>query len=173
MAILLQAHQTFKDVYGKERKAGEMWLITNEITSTHIVDVYENFVKNVYITVLREDQYCYILNPVDENNVNQLGKKILVSGPRSFFVQPGEEIVDGIQQVSILAEDEALLIKAEETHNEVDGTKRMAGDRWMVYGPKRYILPVEVKLIEKRMNIPLDKNEGIYVRDTREGSVRS
>jgi major vault protein len=49
----------------------------------------------------------------------------------------------------------------------------MAGDRWMVYGPCRYILPVEVVLIEKRRSIPLDKNEGIYVRDTREGSVRS
>lgn len=32
----------------------------------------------------------------------------------------------------ILSEDEALLLKAEETHTEEDGTKRMAGDRWMV-----------------------------------------
>jgi major vault protein len=43
----------------------------------------------------------------------------------------------------------------------------------MVYGPRRYIPPVEVKLIEKRTAIPLDRNEGIYVRDTRSGLVRS
>lgn len=43
----------------------------------------------------------------------------------------------------------------------------------MVYGPCRYIPPVEVVLIEKRRSIPLDTNEGIYVRDNREGSIRS
>jgi major vault protein len=56
---------------------------------------------------------------------------------------------------------------------EGEKTQRMAGDRWMVYGPCRYVLPVEVVLIEKRKSIPLDSNEGIYVRDTREGSIRS
>lgn len=49
----------------------------------------------------------------------------------------------------------------------------MAGDRWMVQGPIRYVLPVEVVLLEKRKSTPLDTIEGIYVRDTREGSVRS
>jgi len=43
----------------------------------------------------------------------------------------------------------------------------------MVKGPCRYTLPVEVILIERRKSVPLDKNEGIYVRDTREGSIRS
>lgn len=54
-----------------------------------------------------------------------------------------------------------------------DGTKRAAGDRWMVYGPTRYIPPVEVELIEKRNSIAMDKNEGIYVRDIKNGSIRS
>jgi major vault protein len=43
----------------------------------------------------------------------------------------------------------------------------------MVFGPCRYIPPVEVILIEKRKSIPLDTNEGIYVRDNREGSIRA
>ena len=43
----------------------------------------------------------------------------------------------------------------------------------MVSGPRRYVLPVEVRLIEKRNAIPLDKNEGIYVRDNQTGAVRS
>lgn len=42
-ALLLEAKQTFKDIYGVERKAGEQWLITNKQTSTHILDVYESY----------------------------------------------------------------------------------------------------------------------------------
>jgi major vault protein len=42
----------------------------------------------------------------------------------------------------------------------------------MVNGPCRYILPVEVVLLEKRQSVPLDKVDGIYVRDTKEGRVR-
>lgn len=75
--------------------------------------------------------------------------------------------------MKLLSEDEAYLVKAEESHTDAEGKKRMAGDRWMVYGPRRYVVPVEVVLLEKRNNIPLDKNEGIYVRDIRTGNVRS
>mmetsp|Transcript_19484 Transcript_19484/g.18608 ORF Transcript_19484/g.18608 Transcript_19484/m.18608 type:complete len:417 (-) Transcript_19484:440-1690(-) len=125
------------------------------------------------MTVLHEDEYCYILNPVDENGVNQLSKKVLLTGPKSFFIQPGEEITGGIQKAFILSEDEALLLRAEESHTDKEGTDRMAGDRWMVNGPCRFILPVEVVLLEKLKSVPLDKVEGIYVRDTRLGSVRS
>lgn len=125
------------------------------------------------ITILRDDEFCYIRNPKDDKGQNQLGKKILVTGPRSFFVQPGEEIDGGIQKVYVLGEDEALLLRAEETHTEEDGTVRNAVDRWMVHGPRRYIPPVQVALLEKRRSIPLDSNEGIYVRDNREGSIRS
>jgi major vault protein len=64
-------------------------------------------------------------------------------------------------------------LRAIETHTEDDGTVRNAVDRWMVHGPCRYIPPVQVALIEKRKSIPLDTNEGIYVRDNREGSIRS
>jgi major vault protein len=91
----------------------------------------------------------------------------------SFFVQPGEEIVGGIQKVYLLAADEALLVRAEETHKDEDGTLKNAVDRWMVFGPCRYVPPVEVYIIQKRKAIPLDINEGIYVRDNREGSIRS
>jgi len=148
-------------------------LITHKISATHIIDVYETSALKVSMTILREDEFCYILNPVDENGVNQLSKKILVVGPKSFFIQPGEEISGGIQKAYILSEDEALLLRAEETHKDKDETQRMAGDRWIVKGPCRFILPVEVVLIEKLKSVALDKVEGIYVRDTRLGSVRS
>jgi len=85
-ALLLQAVQTFTDVYGKERKAGEQWLVTHELASCHILDVHEIFVEQVDITIIKEDEFCYVLNPVDEHGFNQLGKKVLVTGPKSFFL---------------------------------------------------------------------------------------
>jgi len=41
----------------------------------------------------------------------------------------------------------------------------------MIYGPRDYVPPVEVEIIEKRRAIPLDANEGIYVRDMKTGRV--
>jgi major vault protein len=41
----------------------------------------------------------------------------------------------------------------------------------MVYGPSNYIPSIEVEVLEKRETIPLDKNEGIYIRDTKTGQV--
>jgi major vault protein len=43
----------------------------------------------------------------------------------------------------------------------------------MVYGPTDYVPTVEVEVVEKRAAIPLDENEGIYVRDTQTGQVRA
>jgi major vault protein len=43
----------------------------------------------------------------------------------------------------------------------------------MVMGPCEYVPPVEVDIIESRKVIPLDENEGIYVRDTQTGKVRA
>mgnify|MGYP000563022551 CR=1 FL=1 len=39
----------------------------------------------------------------------------------------------------------------------------------MVYGPCSYIPPVEIEVLENRSRKVLDKNEGIYVRDTKTG----
>jgi len=66
------------------------------MTSCHILDVHEQFIEKKQRTVLREDEFCYILNPIDEKGNNQLGKKVLKTGPQSFFVKPGEEISGGI-----------------------------------------------------------------------------
>jgi len=48
---------------------------------------------------------------------------------------------------------------------------RNPGDQWMIQGPCDYIPPVEVEVVEKRQSIPLDENEGIYVRDNKSGKI--
>jgi major vault protein len=43
----------------------------------------------------------------------------------------------------------------------------------MVRGPKDYIPAVEADVVLRRKAIPLDVNEGIYVRDVKTGKIRS
>ncbi len=167
-AIQVRANQNFVDIYGKERKAGEEWLVTLHNSSNHILDISEEFLGLVQLTVLTSSQYCIVLNPYDfKKGKNRLGTKELRKGSCVFFLQPGELLEGGVKNIYILQEDEALLLRATEA---VDDKK--PGDKWMVHGPGRYIPPVQVGVIEKRRVIALDKNEGIYVKDIRAGRVR-
>ena len=43
----------------------------------------------------------------------------------------------------------------------------------MIRGPGEYVPPVQVEVLSKRKAIPLDANEGVYVRNIRTGEVRS
>ena len=93
-------------------------------------------------------------------------------GEKSFFLQPGERLEKGIQNVYILGEDEGLILKT--TEEFMDGSeKRAPGDRWMIRGPCEYVPPVEVEVTSFRKAIPLDANEGVYVRNIKTGQVRA
>ena len=43
----------------------------------------------------------------------------------------------------------------------------------MIRGPSEYVPPVQVEVVSRRKAIPLDENEGIYVRDIKTGRVRA
>lgn len=43
----------------------------------------------------------------------------------------------------------------------------------MIRGPTEFVPSVEVEVITKTTAIPLDENEGIYVRDMKSGKVRA
>lgn len=174
-AIHLTATRTFKDVYGVERRAGEEWLVTKATTSVHICDVNEKIVAEISVTVLRSDEHCYLLNP-RKGNENEMGKKILIKGPKIFFLQPGEVLESGIKRNYILGDDEALLLTAIEDFQETvkeKTVKHVSGERWMIYGPCSYVPSVEVSILETRKAIPMDQVEGIYVRDCKSGTVRA
>ena len=70
------------------------------------------------MTVLNSRQYCVILDPVDNSGKPQLGKKKLVKGEKTFFLQPGERLAKGIQDVYVLEEDEGLILRCTETFKE-------------------------------------------------------
>lgn len=62
-------------------------------------------------------------------------------------------------------------MKAKNDFKDEDGVKH-AGMVWMIGGPRDYIPNIEVEVIELRKSYPLDKNEGIYVKDKKSGEVR-
>ncbi|CAF1373886.1 unnamed protein product [Rotaria sp. Silwood1] len=182
-ALHLRALKTFTDDFGKQRMNGEEWLITLKDTETHILSVYEQLVAVVDVITLNSRQYCVILDPVADGKP-QLGKKQwhrvshfnpkLIVGEKSFFLQPGEKLENGIQDVFILGEDEGVILRCIEAfHDEQAGTNRNPGDRWMIRGPTEYIPPTQVAVVTRRKAIPLDENEGIYVRDIKTGRVRA
>ncbi|MBN2004440.1 MAG: colicin uptake protein [Anaerolineae bacterium] len=174
-ALRLMAKRTFSDVFNVERKAGDEWLVTLNEAETHIPDVYEQVVGEVKITTLNDRQWCIVLDPIGTDGKPQLGKREVRKGRRSFFLHPGESLEGGIQDVYVLGEQESLLLCANEAFND-DSVKppqpRKPGDLWMIDGPADYIPPVQVAVVERRQAIPLDKNEGIYVRDAKTGDLR-
>jgi|UniRef100_A0A6T2BZH3 major vault protein len=176
VALHLEATKTFVDVFGKERKAGQQWLVTIKDASTHMPNVYEKVIGEVPITTLNNRQYCVVHDPVDEHLEPRFGAREVRNGECSFFLHPGESIPEGIEDVVVLAAEEALLLRAIESFEDVqDGkrVKRVPGDKWMFYGPGDYIPPVQVEVLEQRRAMALDENEGVYVRDQKTGQVRS
>ncbi|CAF2497444.1 unnamed protein product [Rotaria sp. Silwood2] len=172
-ALHLRALKTFIDDFGEQRLNGEEWLVTHVDTETHILSIYEELVAVVDAITLNSRQYCVILNPVTDGKP-QLGRKKLVVGEISFFLQPGEKLLKGIQNVFILGEDEGVIVKCNETFEDAQTKKvRIPGERWMIRGPTEYIPPTQVEVVTRRQAIPLDENEGVYVRNIKSGRVRT
>uniref|UniRef100_A0AAQ5Z3F2 Major vault protein n=1 Tax=Amphiprion ocellaris TaxID=80972 RepID=A0AAQ5Z3F2_AMPOC len=175
-ALHVRALRPFKDAGGRDRRTGEEWLVTMADREAHIPSVAEEVVGVVDVTTLSSRQYCVILDPVGPNGKPQLGQKRVVKGERSFFLQPGERLEHGIQDVYVLSEEEGLVLRAveeEEDEEAQSGVLRRPGDRWMLRGPIEYVPPAAVEVVLRRQAIPLDENEGIYVRDIKTGKVRA
>ncbi|CAO2583336.1 Major vault protein [Lemmus lemmus] len=175
-ALHLRARQNFRDLRGVAHRTGEEWLVTVQDTEAHVPDVHEEVLGVVAITTLGPRHYCVILDPMGPDGKNQLGQKRVVKGEKSFFLQPGERLERGIQDVYVLSEQQGLLLKAlqplEEGENE-EKVSHQAGDCWLIRGPLEYVPSAKVEVVEERQAIPLDVNEGIYVQDVKTGKVRA
>ena len=170
-ALHLKATANFKDRYGIERKAGEEWLVTKDMAEVHIRDVHEDIVGEIKLTTLARNQYCVVQNPVNDKGIPQFGKLELRRGETTFFLKPGETLKEGIQTARVLSEHQSLLLQAREDVKD-DETLKVSGTKWIVRGPREYVPPAEVTVLEERESIPLDENEGIYVRNIKSGEVR-
>lgn len=180
-ALHLRATEAFTDPQGKPRRAGEEWLVTVADATTHMPGVHEVVVAEVEITTLTNREWTVILDPHDNEGRPQLGKKKLVAGPASFFLRPGEALQawttgETIVPVYVLGEDDGLILRATEAFSDAscggEAVDRTPGDRWMIRGPADYVPPIECQVVSQRQAIPLDDNEGIYVRNIKSGKVR-
>ncbi|KAJ8250927.1 hypothetical protein GJAV_G00214840 [Gymnothorax javanicus] len=219
-ALHMRALRPFRDQGGRARRTGEEWLVTLEDREVHIPSVCEEVVGVVDVTVLNSRQYCVVMDPVGADGKPQLGQKRVIKGEKSFFLQPGESLEEGIQDVYVLSEEEGLVLRATEAFMDTHGVSqkrkaagawegqgerekrrktrqegaavqtgkpleeegegeeevrvlRRPGDRWMLRGPIEYVPPAAVEVLHRREAIPLDENEGIYVRDMKTGKVRA
>ncbi len=146
-ALHLRANCTFIDDFNKKRLNGEEWLITCADTDTYIPNVYEEVVNVVMVTTLNSRQYTVILDPVDSTGKSQMGKKRLVKGEKCFFLQPGEKLENGIQDIYVLMADEGLILKCIDYFEDELKVRRVPGDRWIIKGPTEYVPPVECEVL--------------------------
>ncbi|EPY39622.1 major vault protein, partial [Angomonas deanei] len=171
-AVHVRALENFTDAFGKERKTGETWLVTHKETPVYIVDVHEKIAKQVKGVSLNSRQYCIVQNPVGPDGTNRYGMREVRRGEQSFFLRPGEELVEDVRDAIVLGKDEALLLKALSEYKDGD-VVRPAGSIWMLYGPLEFVPDDNVEIVETRKLIALDKNEGVYVMNTVTGDVRA
>ncbi|XP_062919136.1 major vault protein isoform X2 [Mobula hypostoma] len=150
-AIRLRARKETKDREGHNRVTGEEWLVQK--VGAYLPGVYEEVLTVVNAYILTE------------------------KGEKSFFLRPGEQLEDGIRDTYILSEEQGLVLRTVEGFDDEDAEgkviARKPGDRWMIRGPVDYVPPVMVEVVSLRQAIPLDQNEGIYVRDNKTGKVRA
>ncbi|KAF7248020.1 hypothetical protein EG68_11891 [Paragonimus skrjabini miyazakii] len=181
MAVHVRSIHTHEDCFGKVRRCGEEWLVTQRDTDSYLCDLNEELVSIVQATTLTASQYCIIMNPVNSVGQPQLGKKRLVRGEASFFLMPGESLEFGIQQIYTLGPNNGLVLHAtqatyDETSSngeEINKIFRQPGERWLIRGPCEYVPPIGIEVAERRTSIPLGESEGIYVRNTTTGEVRA
>jgi len=173
-ALHIRAIRDFTDAKGIIRKAGEMWMITNNDTQTYIEGVNEEVVQQIKPIILTSREYCIVENPYGENGKPQWGKEEIRVGESTFFLKPNEKLIGGIMKIFVLDENDALILEAEEDFWDKEfHVHRRARENWMIKGPREYIPNISVSVKSSQKAIALDSNEGVYIRDLVSGSVRA
>uniref|UniRef100_I3LYN6 Major vault protein n=1 Tax=Ictidomys tridecemlineatus TaxID=43179 RepID=I3LYN6_ICTTR len=170
-ALHLKALLDFEDKDGKKIVAGDEWLF--EGPGTYIPRKEVEVVEIIQATVIRQNQALRLR--ARKECLDRDGKE-RVTGEKSFFLQPGERLERGIQDVYVLSEQQGLLLRALQSLEEGEEEEKVshqAGDRWLIRGPLEYVPSAKVEVVEERQAIPLDENEGIYVQDVKTGRVRA
>jgi len=112
--------------------------------------------------------YCYKLGTVKR------GHSEIRMGEMTFFQHPSE-IINEKEQIPVLTEDQSIVVMAVNDHVDPKDSSvfRKAGNRWIIKGPGEYFPNINTKIIEKRNNLVLDQQEGVYVQNLDTGEVRA
>jgi major vault protein len=160
----------------RRREAGDEWLIRGP--GRYVPNAAVVVVSDEKARVLKETEYCVVLNPVERTTGRlQEGRRKVISGPDVFFLEPGEELEGDVRRKHVLNEMQGLKLQALDdlTEPEPDGAggvhARKAGDTWIVRGPRTYVPSEKVLILKEIHALSLGQGEGLYVRDLRSGKV--
>ncbi len=178
-ALKLRAILPFVDSEGeggpRERQAGDEWLVRGP--RRYIPGKEVQIVSREKAHVLRESEYCVVLNPFDRATGRiQEGRRKVISGPAVFFLEPGEVLEGEIRSKHVLSERQGLKLEAIDDFTDRlaggQAVNRKAGDTWVIRGPQTYVPNDKVKILQEIQAISLGQGEGLYVRDLRTGRVQ-
>ena len=177
-ALRLRALTAFMDERApggaRRREAGDEWLVRGP--GRYVPNASVIVVSTEKARVLKETEYCIVLNPVDRATGKiQEGRRKVISGPDVFFLEPGEALEGDVRRKHVLSEMQGLKLQALDDFSEPEEGSaqrlRKAGDTWIVRGPRTYV-PNEKVVIQKEISaLSLGQGEGLYVRDLRSGKV--
>ena len=138
--------------------------MTSSDAETYLPDVTEEVTDVVNLVTLSISQFCFVLNVVDDQDNNQLGRKELRKGVRkrnsqnipipfsetlipplnllteTFFLHPGESLENGVEKAYLLAENEGVMLRSLTNFTDLQdpayprGKDRIPGEIWMVFG---------------------------------------
>jgi major vault protein len=165
-ALHISALNAHTDQFGVERKAGEVWLVTNDMTATFLPNVHQKLVEKVQSITLSNREYMKVTNPYCQTSKNLLrGRSEIRFGEKTFFKYPGELLEDK-QTLTVLSEEQSMVLMAiqefEDSENKVN---RQPGEKWLKRGPGEYHPSTKVRVLDTRFDLALDSSEGVYIRD--------
>jgi major vault protein len=177
-ALRLRALTAFTDERApggpRRREAGDEWLVRGP--GRYVPSEAIAVVSAEKARVLKETEYCVVLNPLDRATGRiQEGRRKVISGPDVFFLEPGEVLEGEVRRKHVLSEMQGLKLQALDDFSEPDegGEPRLrkAGDTWIVRGPRTYVPNERVVIHKEIVALSLGQGEGLYVRDLRSGKV--
>ncbi len=155
-ALFVRAISNFVEVMGEtgiERKCGDEWLVKDP--GPYIPPVEVTVLDyNVMPIILKDTEYCVILNPYDEKEKKiKPGHRKIVEGEAMFFLHPGEvievpEIIPGDDSVQIKKDKEILQI-----NEYIFGEKGISPEKRVAY--------LRSCIRKKHM---LTRRDGLYVQ---------
>lgn len=177
-ALRLRALTSFTDERApgspRLREAGDEWLVRGP--GRYVPSEAVEVVSAEKARVLKETEYCVVLNPVDRATGKiQEGRRKVISGPDVFFLEPGEALEGDVRRKHVLSEMQGLKLQAlddlSEPEEGSEARPRKAGDTWIVRGPRTYVPNEKVLILKEIAALSLGQGEGLYVRDLRSGKV--
>ncbi len=117
---------------------------------------------------LTKHQYAVILNPMcDTTGENRMGDRAVRTGPAAFPLHHLEMLETGaVQDVHVLGEDEALIVRNRTCSAGSDGLYRVGP------GPLRWVPSEEEEIVDTVDARVLTEHEGLYVQNSLTGEVR-